>query len=74
MYVIVVVPADIPVTNPFVEPIVAIEGVLLVHDRPPPVLLDWDAVAPTHIAEDPVIADGTALTVKLIVFIQPDTL
>jgi hypothetical protein len=46
-------------------------AVLLLVQLPPPVALDCVAVEPTHIAEEPVIDAGLALTVTITVLIHP---
>jgi len=60
----VVVPALTPVTIPLPF-IVATDGVLLLHDRPPPVLFVNEVVEPTHTLAVPPIADGNASTVNV---------
>ncbi len=65
------VPAETPVTIPDV-PTVAIPELPLTHD--PPVGVDDNVVvAPTHTDIVPVIADGAANTVTVVVRTQPDT-
>jgi hypothetical protein len=61
------VPANTPVTMPLVEPIVATDVLLLVHDTPPDVLFDSIVVLPSQTAAVPVMADGSGSTV--IVFV-----
>jgi hypothetical protein len=53
------VPADIPVTTPLAEPIVATAGVLLLH-VPPVVLLANVVVAPIQVVSVPVIGEERA--------------
>lgn len=67
---IIAVPAAIPVTTPVDEPIVATEGVLLVH-VPPPGVLESVVVFPAHIIAVPKIPVGPALTETVIVALQP---
>jgi hypothetical protein len=63
------VPALTPVTIPEEEPIVAIEGLPLLHVPPPvPVKIIVD---PTHTLPGPVIAPGMGLTVTTAVVKQP---
>jgi len=66
----VVVPAVIPVAIPESPPIVATEGLPLLH-TPPGVASDSATVIPPHTVELPVIAAGTGLTVSSIVAVQP---
>lgn len=58
----VAVPADMPVTTPVAESIVAFEGLLLIH-VPPGVAWLSVVVAPTHTLRVPVIAAVAAFTV-----------
>ena len=67
---IVAVPADIPLTIPAPARTVATEGLLLVH-MPPDVVWLNVVVDPVHADVAPVIADGVALTVSVIVRTQP---
>ncbi len=53
-----------PVITPVDEPIVATDGLLLVH-VPPPELVTV-LVDPTHTEETPVIAAGSTFTVKVV--------
>jgi len=69
-YVTVTVPVDIAVTNPLVEPMVATDGLLLVH-VPPPEELVQVVVAPTHKLLIPDIAPGGGVTVNDAVVKQP---
>lgn len=70
-YVIVVAPAATPVTVPVTEPTVATATVLLLHT--PPVVAELSVVAdPAHTLVVPVIAAGIALTVTVVVVLQPD--
>lgn len=64
------VPVAMPVTTPVEEPMVAIVGVLLVHVPPVAVLLSV-AVAPTAKDVLPVMPAGGAVTVAMLVVIQP---
>lgn len=64
VYVIAAVPADTPVTIPDVLPTVATPVLPLTHDTPPPVALLRAVVLPAHTTIEPVIADGSALTVS----------
>ena len=61
--VIVAVPAEMPVTRPEAEPIVATDGLLLVHDKPPEVGSVRTVVNPVQIAVLPEIAAGRAFVV-----------
>ena len=70
-YDIVDVPDDTPVTMPVV-PIVAIVVVLLAH-VPLPVASLKVVVEPAHTLAVPAIADGTGLTVTILVALQPVT-
>jgi len=56
-------PAIIPVAVPEVEPIVAIDVLLLVH-TPPVVASLKDVVRPTHKLGNPVIGAGRGFTVS----------
>lgn len=56
------VPAEMPVTSPVVEPTVATDVLLLVHDTPPDVLLDSVVVLPSHSDAVPVMAAGSGST------------
>jgi hypothetical protein len=58
-YVMVDVPADIPITTPLAEPIVATAGVLLLHE-PPVALLANVVVAPIQVVSVPVIGEENA--------------
>jgi len=62
-------PADTPVTNPVVEPIVAIAEGLMVH-VPPVAASDSVVVAPTHTPVAPVIGD-MGLTLNVLVTWHP---
>ena len=64
------VPALTPVTNPVLEPIVAMPVLPLLH-VPPVVALARVDVVPAHIAVAPVIAAGSGFTVIIVVVIQP---
>jgi hypothetical protein len=66
----VAVPAATPLTIPVAEPTVAVVTSLLLH-VPPLVLLVKFVVAPVHIVPVPVIAEGNALTVTVVVALQP---
>jgi hypothetical protein len=59
----VVIPTLTAVTNPLPEPIVATPVLLLLHIEPLE-LLDNVVVEPTQIDDEPVMADGKALTVN----------
>lgn len=63
----VTVPGASPVTIPLVIPIVAIDGLLLVHVPPGVALL---SVVVVQIEVEPVIGD-TGLTVKVITSVHP---
>lgn len=67
---IVTEPAEIPETIPEVDPIVAIDVLLLVH-VPPVDASDSVVILPTHTAIVPVIAAGNGLTVNANVVKQP---
>lgn len=69
-YVIVVVPAVIPVTIPLSDPTCAIPGPADVH-VPPPVASLSVVVAIMHTCVVPVIAGGSAFTVTFAVDLQP---
>jgi hypothetical protein len=69
VYVIVAVPAAIPVTTPVVL-IVAVNALLLVH-VPPVVVLARVVVLPSHTAWVPVIVAGKAFTVIVADVSQP---
>jgi hypothetical protein len=69
-YVIVAVPAPIPVTTPVDETMLATVGWLLDH-VPPETVLVIVAVAPIHRAELPEIAEGSGLTVIIFPLEQP---
>jgi hypothetical protein len=60
--VMVAVPADMPATTPEINPTVATDGVLLVHDVPLPLLVNI-TVLPTHRPALPAIAAGSPFTV-----------
>lgn len=62
LYVIMAVPAVIPVTTPVVEPTDALDGLLLCQ-VPPLSVLDSEMVPLTHTAEEPAIVAGTGFTV-----------
>ena len=64
-------PADIPVTNPVVEPIVAIKGLLLLQ-VPVPVASVSVTVKPTQTALGPVITAGNGLMVIVLVPMHPN--
>ena len=57
-----VVPADTPVTRPDVAPIVATAGLLLVQDTPPEVEQLSTVLLPSHMFVPPVIAAEGLLT------------
>lgn len=65
-YVIVTVPEITPLTIPDREPAVAIDVLLLVQ-RPPGTALVSVTVAPAQTVAGPVMADGLALTVIVLV-------
>ncbi len=69
-YVIVALPADMPVTTPVVEPIVAVPVLLLLH-VPPAVTFAKVTVDPVFTVAVPVIAAGEAFTETASVFAQP---
>ncbi len=56
------VPGAIPVMIPELEPIVATDKLLLVHETPPDVASVSVVVPPVHILVTPEIAAGSALT------------
>lgn len=66
---IVATPTETPVTTPELEPIVAIDGALLVH-VPPPEFVSV-VVLPTHTRSVPPMADGADITVIVRVAAQP---
>ena len=66
-YVMIAVPAAMPVTTPLPAPIVATEGVLLVHETPVGDGSVKFAVEPTQIAVVPTMAAGSGLAVIRIV-------
>ena len=63
---ILAVPEDTPVTVPEDTPTVAIAPLLVVQ-LPPKDVLPKVVVAPTHILAVPLIAEGVALTVNIVV-------
>jgi hypothetical protein len=69
-YVIVTVPAAIPLTIPLSEPMVATAILLLLHAPPPTPSLSI-VVPPTHTFDDPLIAGGAVLTFTVVVIAQP---
>lgn len=69
VYTIVVEPRLPPVTIPVVRPMVATVVALLVQVPPP--LFDSVMLAPIHTAEAPDMADGSGLTVNVLVIAQP---
>lgn len=71
VYDIVAVPADTPVTTP--EASIEATTVLLLLHVPLPVTSLSVVVEPAHTLAVPVMADGTALTVTVVVAIQPRT-
>lgn len=68
----VVVPSEIPVTTPVVEPTVPIAVLLLLH-VPPGNELDSVVVDPKHAINIPVIAPGVGVTVTIAKELQPAT-
>ena len=66
VYVIVAVPAEIPVTVPEPEPMVAMAGLLLVH-MPPVTALVRVVVAPTQTCRVPPMEAGVVTTVTIVV-------
>ena len=64
--VISLVPPDMPVITPVVEPTVAMPVLLLVH-VPPPVASLSNVVRLTHTTSIPCIADGSGFTVTVVV-------
>jgi hypothetical protein len=70
VYVISHVPTPIPVTTPVVNPIVAMPGQRQLQEPPAGVLVIV-AVVPTHTADGPPIAVGNALTVMMLMALQP---
>ena len=69
-YVIVVVPANTPLTTPVPPPTVATKVLLLVH-APNPVASDKEVVKPAQTFVVPVIAAGNGFTVTNAVMTQP---
>ena len=65
----IAVPPDIPVTTPVAEPAVAL--VLPLLHVPPTVASIKVTVDPAHIADTPVIAEGTGFTVMVVEVVQP---
>ena len=65
------VPPDMPVTMPDELPIVALVTVLLIHVPPVVPVLLRVVVVPWHNANVPVMADGSAFTVAVVVRTQP---
>jgi hypothetical protein len=61
-----VMPAEAPVTIPLVEPIVAIEGRLLIK-KPPGKASASVVVYPLHTILEPVMLGGSGLTVSTLV-------
>ena len=64
------VPADTPVAIPDIEPIVATPVADELH-VPPAVLLLRLVVVPEQMLSVPLIADGSALTVTVLIALQP---
>ena len=62
-------PPETPVTTPDAEPIVATEGLLLVHVPPVDVLLKV-VVDPAHTTATPEIVDGKEFIVTTVVAVQ----
>lgn len=63
-------PAETPVTTPVEDPIVASDGLLLIH-VPPPGVDDKVVEFDTQVANVPVIAVGSAFTVTAVIVEQP---
>lgn len=59
-----------PTARPEAEPIVAIVGLLLVHE-PPPTVFDKSEGVPLHNNKLPVMAAGVETTVTVIDLLQP---
>lgn len=70
VYEMTTLPADIPVTTPLAEPMVATAGVAELH-TPPGVALISGVVAPEHTLERPFIARGVILTITMADRAQP---
>ena len=70
VYVIAVVPADMPATTPDDASTVPTPVIDELH-VPPVLLLVRAVVEPAHTLRVPVIADGNELTVTVVVMIQP---
>lgn len=70
VYVIVAVPAVMPLTKPVAAPIVAVVTELQLH-VPPAVGLVRAMVLLTHSPDAPLIAPGCGLTVIAFVVVQP---
>ena len=70
LYVINAGPATMPVTMPVAEPTETVEEVLL--QRPPETELLIVMLEPTHTDDKPLIGDGDAFTLMLIVAEQPE--
>ncbi len=68
--VMVVVPPDIPVTKPDDTPMVATPVLLLVQETPLPEGHSRIVVVPTQAKFVPVMAEGSALDVKVVVLVQ----
>ena len=65
-----VVPTDTPVSKPLVEPIVAIDVLLLLH-VPPPAASVSVVVAPTQTLKAPPMVGGVELMGMVVVVLQP---
>ena len=70
--VMFVTPSETPVTRPEETPTVATDGVLLVHETPPDVVLLTTVAAPTHMLAAPDMALGSALMTMFLVAMQPE--
>jgi hypothetical protein len=68
-YIMVVVPADTPVTTPVSEPIAA--AVLLLSHQPPGTRSVSVVLAPAHTVAAPLMGAGAGLTVTILVVLQP---
>lgn len=68
-YVMVVVPAETPVTTPDSEPILA--AVLLLSHQPPGTISVSVVLAPVHTVDAPLMGAGAGLTVTIFMVWQP---
>lgn len=70
VYVMFAVPADIPVTIPFEEPMIATPVLPLVHE-PPVVRSDKLVISPTQTGGVPVMPGNASITVTVVVTVHP---